>query len=128
MQNIFLNSIILSSLLFVGCSEDSDEKNPIPERNETEIVDTPEINETDIVDTPEVNETEIVDTPEINESVEVKTTVSIPLCDDENLALESGDKIQKVSENPEVEIQHLASGIKSICVKSGEAQIERISE
>jgi hypothetical protein len=139
MKKIFLNSLVLSSLIFVGCSSSSND-DVIPERNETELVESPEINETEVVESPEINETEVVTpspelneteevtpNPEINETVETKTTLSIPLCD-EYISLESGDKIQKVSENPQVEIQHLANGEKSICVKSGEAQVERLSE
>jgi hypothetical protein len=127
MKKTFLNSLVLSSLIFVGCSSSYND-DVIPERNETELVENPEINKTEVVESPELNKTEeVTPNPEINETVETKTTLSIPLCD-EYISLESGDKIQKVSENPQVEIQHLANGSKSICVKSGEAQVERLSE
>ncbi|EJF06181.1 hypothetical protein ThvES_00017510 [Thiovulum sp. ES] len=126
MRNIFLNSIVLSSLIFVGCSSGFND-DVIPDRNETEVVESPEVNETEVIESPEINETEVIESPEINETVNTKTTLSIPLCD-EVLSLESGDKIQKISENPQIEIQHLANGEKSICVKSGEAQVERLSK
>jgi hypothetical protein len=136
-----LLTISIASFLFFGCSSDSDDSNTPTQ--EEEVVDQP--NEPVITPEPEENltipedknETPIVVVPEENLTipedknetpivvVPEKTTLSIPLCDDGVEILESGDIIIKVSENPQIELVHSASGDKTICVKDGEAEIER---
>ena len=77
-----------------------------------------------ISDINETNET-VIENPEDNNTIETKNLV-IPSCENgEVLVLLSGDKVLKISENPQVEITHNQDNLKTICLKSGEAEVER---
>jgi hypothetical protein len=115
MKKIFLGVLpLLFNLLFFGCSSSSDKT------GET-IVD--EINDT----TPtEENTTQPEDNTSVEPIVEQKN-ISIPSCESGDYErLQSGDKIIKVSDEPQVEIIHNQDNKKSICLQSGEAEIERL--
>lgn len=114
MKKIFLGLLpLLLSLLFFGCSSSSDN---------TQETAVDEINET-TTPAPEENTTQ---PPEDNTSVE-QNNISIPSCESgEYEQLQSGDKIIKVSDEPQVEIIHNQDNKKSVCLKSGEAEIDRL--
>jgi len=69
------------------------------------------------------SEDKVVDC-ETTSDIQLKN-ITISSCDVNYTALESGDQIVKISEDPEIEIIHTVSGEKSVCVKSGEAKIIR---
>jgi major membrane immunogen (membrane-anchored lipoprotein) len=107
MKNNLLILIIFLLSLLSGCSNGDYE---IPDRNETVTEDS----DTNLEDS------------ETDKDDEKKETLNIPLCD-ETLTIQSGDKVVKISENPQIKVQHLSDNSRYICLKSGEAVIERIS-
>jgi hypothetical protein len=136
---------LLPVALFLGCSDSIDtdlEENLTevekPEENLTEVekpeenlteVEQPEENLTE-VEKPEENLTE-VEQPEENltevEKPEENLTreIAILSCDEGYTDLISGDQVEKLSENAEVEIIHNQYNQKTICLLVGEAKIVR---
>jgi hypothetical protein len=104
MKNLIFFTALLG-FLFIGCSDGqrfniAEEQTDVPSDNTDDTT-------TDIAD-------------------EVSKNIKVALCEDNNnTVIQSGDKVQKIADDTEVEIIHSESGDKSICVKTGEAELIR---
>lgn len=106
--------LTLPLLLLVACSSSSDSNNSTPnELNSSN--DKNEINNSN--DSNKSNDENVSDNSPKN--------IAVPSCSSGIVELKSGDKIEKISDDPEIEITHSEDGNKSACLNNGEAEIIR---